>query len=169
MGDGITSTSCAFIPVFCYYDRQNGGEIKTPVLISDQNNSTLKAIIVNVDPTIFTEDELKDQFIDAYYENTDRYCTGTKSLDSYDIYPKLITALHTDDEEISVYVCELYENTEPYFKSQPSIANLVSYKADIDVLISGGQLDPLTEKILIALSEKDYLTAKQNFSSIMLF
>ena len=70
MNDGITSTSCAFIPVFCYYDRQNGGEIKTPILINDQASNTLKAIVLSVDPSIFTEDELKDQLRRRIKQNT---------------------------------------------------------------------------------------------------
>lgn len=159
IGD-VSGTSCAFIPVYCYYDRNNGGEVKTPILIVDNITFLLKAVILDIDPSIFSTDELKDQFLDAYYEQAADTPAKGKSLDPYDIYPQLVTVLHTDDEEISIYVCELYENTEPYFKknNRSNVAQPVTYKENIDILIKGGALDSLTEKILIALSEDDYIT-----------
>lgn len=169
----VSSTSCAFIPVYCYYDRQQGGEVKTPILMVNQDSFLLQAIVLDLDPSIFTPDELKDQFIEAYYalagDNGDQ-----KHLDAYDIYPQLVNVLHTDEEEISIYVCELYENSEPYFKKNKSakVADIVSYKQGLDELIKGGALEPLTEKILVSLLEENYLTAEdlaQNTNSIQLF
>ena len=78
-----------------------------------------------------------------------------------------------DEEEISIYICELYENTEYYFKKQnkSNVADLISYKKGIDELINGGALESLTEKILVSLSEEDYLTSqnKGDSNSIELF
>ena len=144
----ISGTSCAFIPVYCYYDRAAGGEVKTPILIMDSDTLYLSAIILDIDPSIFTPDELKDQFIEAYYKLSDSKQDKTKSLDHYDIYPQLVTVLHTDTDEISIYVCELYENSETYFKknNRTAVADSVSYKKGIDDLIKGGVMDPLTEK-----------------------
>ncbi len=167
----ISSTSCAFIPVYCYYDKDEG-EIKTPILLMDNTSFLLKAIIVDIDPSIFSYEELKDQFIEAYYHYTDTDET-TSALDTYDIFPQLVTTLHTDNEEISIFICELYENTENYFKKQSrsKVAELISYKEGIDELINGGALDPLTEKLLVALSEENHLTSKNsgNSNSIELF
>ncbi|MGH1484677.1 MAG: hypothetical protein ACRBCI_00575 [Cellvibrionaceae bacterium] len=169
----ISGTSCAFIPVYCYYDRDNGGEVKTPILMMDQDTFLLKAIILDIDPSIFNPDELKDQFIEAYYQLSSINPTDDKSLDPYDIYPQLVSVLHTDSEEISIYVCELFENSEPYFKKQnrSKITEPVTYKEGIDNLIQGGALDSLTEKILVALSEEDYITGKDDkgTNSIELF
>lgn len=167
----ISSTSCAFIPVYCYYDK-DAGEIKTPILLMDNETFLLKAIIVDIDPTIFSYEELKDQFIEAYYKHTGTE-ESSSSLDTYDIFPQLVNTLHTDNEEISIYVCELYENSEEYFKkeSRSKVAELVSYREGIDELISGGALDPLTEKLLIALSEENHLTSNNrgDSNSIELF
>jgi hypothetical protein len=170
----INSTSCAFIPVYCYYDRENGGEIKTPVLLLDPDTLFLTALILDIDARIFLADELKDQFIDAYYKSTLNNSRVEKSLDAYDIFPQLVTILHTDDEEISIYVCELYENSEPYFKkhTHSNIKDMISYKQGIDELIMGGALEPLTEKILVALSEENYISTKNienGINSIELF
>jgi hypothetical protein len=170
----LCSTSCAFIPIYCYYNRQGGGgEVKTPILLMDQELFLLKAIILDIDHSIFTGDELKDQFIEAYNESALSTPDKSSSLDSYDIYPQLVSILHTDEEEISIYVCELYDNTERYFKkvNRNNISEPVSYKKGIDELIKGGALDPLTEKILIALSEENYITAKDEpgTNSIELF
>ncbi|MGH1438786.1 MAG: hypothetical protein ACRBBR_01645 [Cellvibrionaceae bacterium] len=166
----ISSTTCAFIPVYCYYD-ENAGEVKTPILLMDNHNLLLKAIILEIDPNIFTYEELKDQFIEAYYSLSSDSQGGDGHLDSYDIYPQLVTVLHTDSEEISIYICELYENTEDYFKKEnkSNVAELISYKEGIDELISGGALDPLTEKILVTLSDEDHLTSTNKSNSIELF
>jgi hypothetical protein len=163
----ISSTSCAFIPVYCYYDRNNGGEIKTPILMMDKDTFLLKAIILDVDPSIFNPDELKDQFVEAYYRCTSTNPDGEKSLDPYDIYPQLVSVLHTDAEEISIYVCELYENSEPYFRknNRSNLSEPISYKEGIDNLIQGGALEQLTEKILIALSEEKYITSQEGKGS----
>ena len=160
----INSTTCAFIPVYCYYDRANGGEVKTPVLVMDPETFYLTALIIDIDPSIFSPDELKDQFIEAYYQLTPEGHDGSKELDAYDIYPQLVTVLHTDNEEISIFICELYENSEPYFKksSRSKVVELVCYKHGIDELINGGALDPLTEKILVALSEEEYITSNRD-------
>lgn len=166
----ISSTSCAFIPVYCHYN-ENGVEVKTPILLMDNHNLLLKAIILEIDPNIFTYEELKDQFIEAYYSFSNDTENNSGHLDSYDIYPQLVTVLHTDNEEISIYVCELYENTEDYFKKQnrSNVAELISYKEGIDELIRGGTLEPLTEKILVTLSDEDHLTSTNKKNSIELF
>lgn len=166
----LSSTSCAFIPVYCYYD-ENNGEVKTPILLMDNESLLLKSIILDIDPNIFTYEELKDQFIEAYYSLSSNVGNHSSHLDSYDIYPQLVSVLHTDNEEISIYICELYENTEYYFKKQnkSNVAELVSYKEGIDELISGGALEPLTEKILVALSEENHLTSNNKNNSIELF
>jgi len=39
----ISSTSCAFIPVYCYYD-ENATEVKTPILLMDNDIEKLNAI-----------------------------------------------------------------------------------------------------------------------------
>ena len=160
----ISGTSCAFIPVYCYYDRSSGGEVKTPILVMDRETFLLKAILLDLDPSIFSPDELKDQFLEAYYELSSSQQDSEKSLDHYDVYPQLVTVLHTDEDEISIYVCELYENSEPYFKknNRSHLAEPVTYQEGIDQLIKGGALEPLTEKILIALSEDNYITRKKN-------
>lgn len=162
----ISSTSCAFIPVYCYYD-DTEGEIKTPILLMDSDSFLLKALILEIDPNIFTYEELKDQFIEAYYGCSKELDSKARHLDSYDIYPQLVTVLHTDNEEISIYICELYENSENYFKKQnkSNLVELVSYKEGIDELISGGALEPLTQKILVALSEDNHLSSKSQSSS----
>ena len=133
----------------------------------NQSSFLLQAIVLDIDPSIFSADELKDQFISAYYALAGSE-SDQKHLDAYDIYPQLVNSLHTDEEEISIYVCELYENSEPYFKKQksPKVADMVSYKQGIDELIKGGALEELTEKILISLVEENYLTAKDNISSM---
>ncbi len=163
----VSGTSCAFIPVYCYYDRDNGGEVKTPILLIDDETFLMKAIILDIDPSIFTEDELKDNFIEAYYESASNKQEKHDSLDAYDIYPQLATTLHTDNEEISIYICELYENSERYFKksNKSNVIELVSYRQGIDELIKSGVLEPLTEKILICLSEDNFITAENDDSS----
>jgi hypothetical protein len=171
----IASTRCAFIPIYCYYDRQGAGEVKTPILLMDQDTFLLKAILLDIDHSIFTTDELKDQFIEAYNESACSTQDKANSLDSYDIYPQLVSVLHTDEEEISIYVCELYDNTERYFKkiNRNSLAEPITYKKGIDELIMGGALDSLTEKILVSLTEEDYIThnkdSDSNSNSVELF
>lgn len=170
--DEISSSSCAFIPVYCYYDN-NGEEVKTPILIMDSSQLLLRAIIIDVDPNIFNSEELKDIFIDAYYNLSDFQERDNNSMDHYDIYPQFVSALHTDNEEISIYICELYENSEIYFKKQNNskVTELISYKKGIDELIQGGALEELTEKILISLSEENHLSSRKpdNSKSIELF
>ncbi|MBX2809470.1 MAG: hypothetical protein KTR20_12665 [Cellvibrionaceae bacterium] len=171
--DDIASTACAFIPVYCYYNRTDHKEKKTPILLMDQSSFLLKAIIIGIDPSVFTQDELKDQFLMSYYRETTSKHETQKTLDHYDIYPQLVTVLHTDDEEISIYVCELYENSENYFKkkNRSHVSDYVSYKEGVDELIKGGALEPLTEKILIALSEEGYISKgnQGDISNIELF
>ncbi|MBX2809248.1 MAG: hypothetical protein KTR20_11515 [Cellvibrionaceae bacterium] len=169
----IASTACAFIPVYCYYSRTDNEEKKTPILMMDQSSFLLKAIIIGIDPSVFTQDELKDQFLVSYYRETANQHGQKKSLDHYDIYPQLVTTLHTDDEEISIYVCELYENSENYFKkkNRSNVTDYISYKEGVDELIKGGALEPLTEKILIALSEEGYISKdnQNDISNVQLF
>ena len=166
-----SAASCAFIPVYCYYDRENGREIKTPVLIMDSETFYLTALILDIDSSLFKAEELKDQFIEAYHKMTGS-SENNDTLDTYDIFPQLISILHTDNEEISIFVCELYENSELYFKKQnhSQVQEYVSYKEGIDELINDGALEPLTEKILVNLSEEKYLTSNRDDSqSIELF
>ena len=75
--------------------------------------------------------------------------------------------LHNDAEEISIYVCELYENSEPYFRknNRSNLSEPISYKEGIDNLIQGGALEQLTEKILITLSEEKYITSQEGKGS----
>ena len=168
----IPSTSCAFIPVYCYYDEVKNSEHKTPILLMDQNTLLLSAILVSIDPSIFSYDELKDQFIDAYYFRS-HDSTRNRSLDEYDIYPQLATSLHTDEEEISVYICELYENSERYFKrpDKSKITSSICYRDSFDELVHSGTVDPLTEKILISLCEEGFISKddKNELSNIELF
>jgi hypothetical protein len=119
---------------------------------------------LDIDPNTYKTDELKDEFLEAYEQFSSEGMEKAQPLDPYDIYPQLVTVLHTDDEDIYIYVCELYEHNERYFKksNRSSIARIVSYKEDIDKLIQGKWLETLTEKILVALSEEDYLTSKND-------
>ena len=162
--DNAARTSCAFVPVYCYYDRKQGGEIKTPILLMEDETLLLKAIILNIDPNILNADELKDHFLCAYDKLSSENEEHSHALDPYDVYPQLVTVLHTDNEDIYIYICELYEQSEPYFKknNHSQIARIISYKEDIDQLIKGNWLDPLTEKILVALLEENYLTGKND-------
>ena len=93
-------TSCAFIPVYCYYDRKHGGEVKTPILLMEEETLLLKAIILDIDPNTYKTDELKDEFLEAYEQFSSEGMEKTQPLDPYDIYPQLVTVLHTDDEDI---------------------------------------------------------------------
>lgn len=167
----IRKTYCAFIPIFCHYDRSQGGEVKTPILFQCQSTSLLSLILLELDISVLNQDELTDEFVQAYRERIEP-TNPDKSLDAYDIYPQLVSILHADEEDITVYVCELYENSEPYFKkaSRSNVGNPLTYKDCIDHLIQQGNIDELSKSILVSLSEERFITSTQGVGkSIELF
>ncbi|MFT6389525.1 MAG: hypothetical protein ACJAUP_002918 [Cellvibrionaceae bacterium] len=64
----------------------------------DNYSLLLKSTILEINPNIFTYEELKDQFIGAYYSLSSNIENNSRHSDCYAIYPQLVSALHTENE-----------------------------------------------------------------------